>query len=175
LNLQVQNAYSVNINSPFNITKWWTGNVNFNLFYLGFKSPDLLGAQLNNGQTAYQGKLSQTITFLKTWRLETFANYKSALTFGIYDVRPQYNFDAGISHSFAQKRANIKFSVSDIFDTRTNNVNINYQTAQVMIKQKGETRVARISLTYNFGNAKIKARQRQTGTEEESSRVKGAN
>jgi iron complex outermembrane receptor protein len=64
LNLQVQNAYSMNINSPYTITKWWTGNANLNMFYLGNKSAGLLGANLNNGQLAYQLKATQKLLLL---------------------------------------------------------------------------------------------------------------
>lgn len=171
LNLQLQNAYSLNISSPYTINKWWTGNVNFNTFYLGNKSNNLLGANLNNGQLAYVFKATQTLTFIKGYRLELLSNYRSALTAGIYDVRPRFNLDAGISHSFANKKANIKFSVSDVFNTLTNNVNSMYQSVNLEIRQKGETRVSRLTFTYNFGNTKIKARQHQTGADEESNRA----
>lgn len=173
MNLQVQNAYSLNINSPFTIAKWWTGNANLNMFYLGFKSNDLLGARLSNGRVAYQAKLSQTFSFIKGYKLELFSNYQSPLTYGIYDIHPQYSTDAGISHTFADKRATIKFSVSDIFNTRTNNISSMYQSVNLEIRQKGETRVSRLSFTYNFGNTKIKAREHETGAEQEKGRVKG--
>ncbi|MEB0263459.1 MULTISPECIES: hypothetical protein [unclassified Mucilaginibacter] len=38
--------------------------------------------------------------------------------------------------------------------------------------QKNETRIGRITFTYNFGNSKIKASQHQTGAEDEKGRVK---
>jgi iron complex outermembrane receptor protein len=171
LNLDIQNAYSLNINSPYTITKWWSGNANVNAFYLGFKSQGLLGANLNDGQLAYQVKATQTLTFIKGYRLEILGNYKSGLTAGIYDVRPQYNVDGGVSHSFANKKATVKFSVSDIFNTRTNNVNSMYQSVNIQIRQKGETRVSRLTFTYNFGNTKIKARNHRTGADDESNRA----
>jgi hypothetical protein len=169
--MDAQDAYGLNINSPYTITKWWTGNVNLNTFYLLNKADNLLGARLNIGQVAYQFRTTQTFTFIKGYRLEILTNYKSDIKTGIYDVRPQYNIDGGISHSFANKKANIKFSVSDIFNTRTNNVNSMYQSVNLQITQKGETRLSRLTLTYNFGNNKIKARQHQTGADDESNRA----
>ena len=62
-NLQTQNNYNLNINSPYTITKWWTGNINATAFYMGFKSAALLGANLNNGQFAYQGKATQNFCY----------------------------------------------------------------------------------------------------------------
>jgi iron complex outermembrane receptor protein len=40
------------------------------------------------------------------------------------------------------------------------------------IRKKNETRLGRLTLTYNFGNSKIKVRQHQTGADDEKGRVK---
>jgi iron complex outermembrane recepter protein len=174
-NLQIQNSYNLNIYSPYAIAKWWEGNVNFTGFYLGFKSNGLEGGNLNRGQAAYQIRTTQTFTPIAGFKAELTGNYQSALTYGLFYVKPQYSTDVGISHSFANKKANIKFSVSDIFNTRRNDVTSNYQTINLDIMQRRESRIARLTLTYNFGNNKIKARQHQTGADDEKGRVKGAN
>jgi iron complex outermembrane receptor protein len=174
-NLQIQNGYNINIYSPYTIAKWWEGNVNATGFYLGFKSNGLEGGNLNRGQAAYQLRTTQTFTPFAGYKAELTGNYQSALTYGLFYVKPQYSVDAGISHSFANKKANIKFSVSDIFNTRRNDVTSNYQAINLDITQKRETRIARLTLTYNFGNNKIKAREHQTGADDEKGRVKGNN
>jgi iron complex outermembrane recepter protein len=174
-NLQVQNAYNVNLYAPYTIAKWWEGNVNATAFYLGFKSNYLEGGNLDNGQWAYQMRATQTLTPLKGFKFEITNQYQSALTYGLFYVKPRYSTDAGVSHSFADKKLNVKFSVSDIFNTLTNNVTSNYQDNNLVINQKRESRIARLTLTYNFGNNSIKARQHQTGADEEKNRVKGAN
>ncbi|MDF2430684.1 MAG: iron complex outerrane recepter protein [Mucilaginibacter sp.] len=174
-NLQIQNAYNVNIYAPYTIAKWWEGNVNVTGFYLGFKSNGLEGGNLNRGQAAFNIRATETFIPIKNFKAELTTNYQSALTYGLFYVKPQYSTDAGISHSFADKKANIKFSVSDIFNTRRNDVTSNYQSNNLDITQKRETRVARLTLTYNFGNTKIKTRQHQTGADDEKNRVKGNN
>lgn len=173
LNLQSQNSYNININSPFTIQKWWTGNANINGFYLGFKSDSLLGSQLKTGQAAYQLKLLQMFTIGKAFKAELSSDYQSALTYGIFKIRPQYGTDFGFSRSFANKKVNLKLSVSDIFNTRVNNVNSNYQTVNLMIHQKSETRVALLTFTYNFGNSKLTpTRRHNSGADAEKNRVK---
>jgi iron complex outermembrane receptor protein len=174
-NLQIQNSYNFNIYSPYTISKWWNGNVNITGFYLGFKSNGLQGGNLNNGQVAYQARATQTFLPFAGYKAELTANYQSALVYGLFNVKPQYSTDAGISHSFAGKKANIKFSLSDIFNTRRNDVTSVYQSNNLDIRQKRETRIARLTFTYNFGNNKIKVRQHKTGADDEKGRVKGSN
>ena len=61
-NLQVQNGYNINLYAPYTITKWWSGNVNATGFYLGFKSKNLEGGDLDRGQAAYQIRATETFT-----------------------------------------------------------------------------------------------------------------
>jgi outer membrane receptor protein involved in Fe transport len=174
-NLQVQNGYNVNLYAPYTITKWWEGNVNLTGFYLGFKSNGLEGNNLDRGQTAFQVRATQTFTPVKGYKFELTSNYQSALTYGLFYVKPQYSTDAGVSHSFASKRANLKLSVSDIFNTRRNDVTSNYGSNDLDIRQKRESRITRLTFTYNFGSTKIRTRNHQTGADDLKERVKGAN
>ena len=174
-NLQVQNSYNINVYSPYTITKWWNGNINATAFYLGFISNGLEGGNLNKGQAAYQLRATETFLPFAGYKAELTGDYQSALTYGLFSVKPRYGVDAGISHSFDHKKASLKFSVSDIFNTRTDNVSSNYEGTNLIINQKHETRIARLTLNYNFGDNKIQAHRRQTGADDEKGRVKGAN
>ena len=172
LNLQSEDAYSVSVNAPFTFTKWWSGNLDANSFYLKFKSDTLFGGTLSKGQLAYNLKLTQTFTFAG-FKTEVFGNYQSALTDGIYQIKPRYSVDAGISRSIDNKKLNIKFSVDDIFNTRRNDLDVFYQSDNITIRQKSETRIARLSLTYNFGNTSIKKREHKSAVQDESQRAGG--
>ncbi|OKS89137.1 outer membrane beta-barrel family protein [Mucilaginibacter polytrichastri] len=177
VNLSTQNSYNLNVNSPYTITKWWTGNANVTAFYLGFKSganPQGVAGigTLNDGKVAYQVKTTNTFAVTKTFKAEIMTDYSSSLVYGYFNVKAQYSIDGGLSKSFANKKANLKLSVSDIFNMRKNNVTSENNGNLIDIHQKNETRVARLTFTYNFGNSKIKARQHQTGADDEKNRVK---
>lgn len=174
LNLQTQDSYSVDINSPYTITKWWSGNAELNVFDLQFRSDSLFGGNLSDGKLAYQIKATQTFTFAGI-KVELFTRYNSPMVYGIYHLHSRYSNDVGLSKSFYQKKLNIKFAVTDVFNTWTNNLDANYQADNFVIKQKGQTRGVRLTLTYNFGNSKFKSSEHHSGAEDESQRVKGNN
>lgn len=173
-NLQTQTGYNANINTPFTITKWWEGNINVTTFYLGFKSDSLAGFNFKDGQWAYQARTTQTFKFAGA-RLEVMGDYQSALTYGIYKIRPRYSVDMGISKSFFDKKFNVKVACDDIFNIRRNNLSSNALNNNFTIKQRNDTRVGRLTLTYNFGNNSIKVRQHHSGADDEKGRVKGSN
>jgi outer membrane receptor protein involved in Fe transport len=174
-NLQTQNVYNINLYSPYKITKWWEGDVNATGLYQEFKSENLEGGNLNRGQVGYQIKVTERLTPISGYKLELTGNYQSALVYGLYYIKPIYSVDAGASHSFAKKKANLKLSVSDIFNIRRNDVTVNYGANNLDIRQKRETRIARLTFTYNFGGTKNTAREHQSSADDLNGRVKGSN
>jgi hypothetical protein len=175
LNLNTQDVYNININTPFQFAKWWSGNANINANYLLIKSKALLGANLDAGAPAAQVKVSQSFQLNKTLRAELSTAYQSPQTYAVPNLRAQAWADAGISQSLFNKKANLKLSVSDIFNSRKTSATSLYQSLNFGFHQKNETQIARLTFTYNFGNAKIKARQHSTGAESEKSRVNSGN
>ncbi len=173
-NLQSQKNYNANINTPFTVTKWWEGNINLTAFYLGFKSDALAGYNFSDGQLAYQARTTQTFKFAGA-RLEVMGDYQSPLTYGIYKIRPRYSVDMGISKSFMDKKFNVKIACDDVFNIRRNDLSSNALNNNFTIKQKNDSRVGRLTLTYNFGNSAIKTRQHRSGADDEKGRVKGNN
>jgi iron complex outermembrane receptor protein len=171
-NLRTQKSYSVNIYAPYQITKWWSGNINFNGFYLGFKSDNFAGGNVDNGQAAFTAKSTQTLTLGK-FKAEITGDYRSSLRYGIYYLFPRYSMDAGVSRSFANKKLTVKVALNDVFNTLTNNLNSTALGNNFQIRQKSDTRVLRLNLAYNFGSTNIKARQHKGGAETEKSRVSG--
>ncbi|MGZ3813061.1 MAG: TonB-dependent receptor domain-containing protein [Mucilaginibacter sp.] len=174
-NLQKQSNYNVNASSPFTITKWWTGDINATAFYVATKSNSLLGGNLNNGKVSYLGQLTQSFQLDNGTKAEFMMKYESASIYGIDLIKSHYSNDVGISHTFSDKRSNLKFSVSDVFNTRREDLTSRYQTNDIEIRGKFETRIARLTFTYNFGSSQIKRREHVSGTDDIKGRVKGAN
>lgn len=156
-NFASSETWFFNINAPITITKFWNSNTNISAFYLGFKSRDV-NNPVNTGQFAAQLYNNNTFTILPSLKAEATLNYQSALTYSIYKIDPQWGVDVGVNKSFNNNKANIKFAVTDIFNTKKQNITTRHANLNTDVRQKHETRVFRLSLTYNFGSAKIERR-----------------
>ncbi|MFD2872665.1 TonB-dependent receptor domain-containing protein [Mucilaginibacter ximonensis] len=170
LNLAVQNNYNLNIFAPYTITKWWTGNANFNGFRGEIKADNVNGGSIDNKSTGFVFKTTQNLVF-GTIKGEIQYYYNSPMTMGIYDIHRQQSISAALSKSFDEKKFNVKFGVDDIFNMRRNDIDSHQLGNDFAIRQKNDSRVFRLTATYNFGNAKIRQREHRTGAEEESNRV----
>jgi len=172
-NLAKNISYNANLNIPVQITKWWQTNNNLNVFYLSFEAPDLAGNALKTGRTSFQFKTQQTFTIVNGFTAELSGSYESPLDYGTFSIRPRYSIDAGLSKALFNKKASLKFALSDVFNTYKTNLSSIYSGLTYEVRQKNESQVARLSFTYRFGKNEIKpARRRSTGTEAEQGRMK---
>jgi hypothetical protein len=172
-NLAKNISYNANLNIPVQITKWWQTNNNLNVFYLSFEAPDLAGNALKTGKTSFQFKTQQTFTIMSGFTAELSGSYESPLDYGTFSIRPRYSIDAGLSKTLFNKKASLKFALSDVFNTYKTNLSSILSGLTYEVRQKNESQVARISFTYRFGKNEIKpARRRSTGTEAEQGRMK---
>jgi hypothetical protein len=166
-------SYNANLNIPVQITKWWQANNNLNVFYLSFRAPDLAGNALKTGKTSFQFKTQQTFTIMSGFTAELSGSYESPLDYGTFSIRPRYSIDAGLSKALFNKKASLKFALSDVFNTYKTNLSSIYSGLTYEVRQKNESQVGRITFTYRFGKNEIKpARRRSTGTESEQGRMK---
>lgn len=166
-------TYNANLNIPVQITKWWQANNNLNVFYLSFRAPDLSGKELKTGKTSFQFKTQQTFTIMSGFTAELSGSYESPLDYGTFSIRPRYSIDAGLSKALFNKKASLKFALSDVFNTYKTNLSSILTGLTYQVRQKNESQIGRITFTYRFGKNEIKpARRRATGTESEQGRMK---
>ena len=175
-NLAERSTVSMNVNRPVAVTSWWNTNNDATLYYSRFSSPDLFGAPFKNGKLTFMMNTTQNFTLNRTMSAELSANYQSAQVFGTYVAKPIYGVDLGISKSFADKKATIKLSASDLFNTRKIVVKSAIPFQDYNLSQKQESRMFRLTFSYNFGSSGVKAvRERANSSEVEQNRVKSGN
>ncbi len=175
-NLASQRNYNLNIGAPISITKWWETDNEVTLYYTNFKSPNLMGIPFSSSKISYILNNSQTFNINKLLSAEVNFDYHSAQAYGTYMVKPLYGIDLGVSKSFADKRSILKLAVNDIFNQRVAKISSAIAQQDYRLYQKEESRIFRLSFSYNFGRNSIKAaRERSRSSDAEQSRVKTGN
>lgn len=175
-NLAEQETYNLNITRPAVFSPWWSTTNDVTLYYNKYSSPNLMGAPFDSHKLSYILNTTQTFQINSTLNAELTAIYHSSQVYGTYAVKPLYGIDLGISKSFANNRANVKIAANDVFNLQKARISSAIPMQDYRLYQKPESRVFRLTFSYNFGSTLIKAmRDRLNGAEAEQSRVKTGN
>lgn len=171
-NLDEQEIMGISVFAPVPLAKWWNINNNLQVFNMKFKLRST-GEDLNSSQVSATYNMDHAFTISKTFTAEASVQYQSPIQYGVFKIQSQTVFNAGLRKSFMDNKANIRLSISDVFDTRKQRLSTTFQNMDLRFTEKGETQVARLTLNYRFGNNKVKAaRNRSTGLEDEAGRMK---
>ncbi|SDH28999.1 outer membrane beta-barrel family protein [Chitinophaga filiformis] len=176
-NLAKELELNLNFGIPVQIAKWWTMSNDITIFYLKYKTPELLGSPLDIGKKGLFVNSANSFVISKRIQAELVADYKSPFVYGTVEFfKPQFYMDMGINYSLLQKRANLKVALSDILNTQEQHLRSVIPAVNYSIKQKNETRVVRVTFTYRFGRKEVKAvKSRNSNVEEETRRAQRSN
>ena len=170
-NLDGFNNFSLTLSAPKIWTETFTSRFNYTTFYNDFKSAIPSGT-LDNQNLAHMFKIDNEIQLPRGWNAEVSAEYQTKLQFGLFQVDPQSSIDLGISKRFMEGKAKFKMGVTDLFYTSNSKVSIIQDDINLVVDQLRDSRRVTISLSYSFGNQKVKAaRKRRTATEDEQGRI----
>ncbi len=161
---------SVTVVVPVQITKWWNTNTSITGLYGQYNSQDE-ESDINKSQYSIRGNTTFTFTLPKKFSMELSAWYVSKGVYGVVNGYPQGAVNMGVQKTFADSKASVKLSVSDVFKTQNDKYFIKYDNIDVRGRERFDSRRVNLTFTYRFGRNDIKAaRQRLTGLEEETSR-----
>jgi len=73
------------------------------------------------------------------------------------------------------KRASLRLSATDIFNTKRDRYSTNYENLDMYTVDKIETQVVRLTFTYRFGKTSLKATVHHPGYDEEQKRLNNGN
>ncbi len=173
-NLASQDVYSLNVSAPFNVAKWW------NVYASATASQSRFRANFDDGKT-----IKLNVTTLNYYNQHTFTLGKGysgevsgwfntpSIWGGTFKTEFMWSADAGVQKTLFNNKATAKISVTDIF--RTNRWRSRSDYAGSIFEGEGgwDSRQLRLSFSYRFGSNQVKgARQRKTGLEAESNRIK---
>ena len=175
-NLATQKIYSFSIGSSLPIRKWWNGYANVWYNYQVFDGK-VTNKPVHTELPMWGAYLQNTFTLSKNYSAELSGWYNGSNIWGAtWMTKPQGGMDIGLQKQFWDKKASLKLSVTDIFLTEPWKANSDFGGLKINAGGSWESRTFRLNFTYRFGNSNVKAsRQRETGLESESKRIKGGN
>jgi iron complex outermembrane receptor protein len=171
-NLATQDIVSLNISYPFQY-KWYSAFANVNAYYSHFKADFGPGRKVDLDAVAVNVYAQQTARLGKGFTAEVSGFYSSPTIWqGTFESRQIWSIDGGLQKTILKGSGTLKVSVSDIFRTLKWKGTSNFTGQYLVASGYGETRQLKLSFSWRFGNAQVKAaRQRKTAAEEESKRV----
>lgn len=174
-NLATQQQYSINVGSPIPIAKWWNGYAN--VWYNYSKFDGMIGkTAVNRGYSLYGLYMQNTFTLGKkgtSAELSGFLNGPNVWG-GTWRTKTQGGLDIGVQQNLFSKKATVKVSLTDVFHTMPWSATSDFGGLKLKAGGGWESRTFRVSFNWRFGSNDIKQnRQRKTGLESESGRIKG--
>lgn len=176
-NLADQKNYTLTLNFPTPIAKWWQGFVSVTGYRNHFKATFRDDYAVDHAFSALNLYSEQNIRFPMGFGLQLSGWFNSAGFWGTLRNQPQGAMDLGIQKKVFNDRGELRLRFGDILHTAGWKSKTVF-TPGLDMKAQGnwESKTVTLNFSYRFGSAEVKgARQRKTGIEDESRRVKGKN
>ncbi|SEW41503.1 TonB-dependent receptor [Chitinophaga arvensicola] len=172
-NYDKTDIYSALFTLPFQVTKWWTSDNNFDFSYNQYRFEDpATNDPYYRYNFNYYLSSTNTITLPKDFKVEVMGYYNSPFIFGIFKGYAQYNLNVGVQKMFLNKNATVKLSYNNILRNESYRGSADFANLHLNIFNTWQFRTVNLSFSYKFGSATIKAaRERKTGTSDEQNRA----
>ena len=173
-NIADQRNYTLTVHVPTPVAKWWEGFVSLTGFHSDFSAQFRDGYIADKQFTAFNAYAEQTFRLPQGFSIQLSGWYNSRSFWGTLRSNPQGAMDLGIQKKLFHDKGELRLRVGDVLNTAGWGGE-NAFTPGLKMKAHGnwESRTVTLNFSYRFGSAEVKgARQRNTGLEDESRRVK---
>ncbi|MCW1964195.1 outer membrane beta-barrel family protein [Chryseobacterium viscerum] len=163
-----QNVYGINFNYTDTYFKIWESNISTS-FSVNKTQITKFNLVPKNGQSFYFS-LNNTFQLNKAKTFMLFVNYWNNLPSrdGYFSMKNTASLDAGVKMSFAEKALQVNLSVSDIFRQSGLRADMYFTDNTQSFNNYWDARRMNLSITYNFGNQKVKSNNRAVNFEEKN-------
>ena len=164
--------YGISFTASTSFFDWWTATHFANLYRNEYTGTVESGA-FNNKTTSYSFNSQHTFKAGKGYTIELSGLYYSGSVYGIARYKGNYMISAGAQKSVLKDKGNLKLTVNDIFQSNRYQESTLFQNIDMNTDKRPDSRRVMLSFSYRFGNQNIQKKERKTGSEEISNRVKG--
>ena len=173
-NIAQQDVYAFNISYPYTISKVWSVFANTGVNYTHNQGDFGDGKIVDINATTFNIYAQNTFTLPKNFQIELSGWYNSpGIWGGNFATKEIWSIDAGIQKKVFKERGTLKLGVSDIFNSQHWSGENNFGGLHLLAMGGWESRQFKANFTYMMGNSSVKgSRQRNTGLEDESKRIK---
>jgi len=172
-NIGKSQTWSLNVESEFEVTNWYSVNMYSELTNLDYKSR-LYTEELNTNGTFFFILINNKFKLGKDWSAELFGRYISSVESGQVTTDPKGLVNVAVQKKILGNRGSLKFGVDDIFYTHINSGVINnLKNTYADYRNEGDTRFASLTFTYSFGKSfESKNSGERSSADSEQNRVK---
>ncbi|HYF29499.1 MAG TPA: TonB-dependent receptor [Chitinophagaceae bacterium] len=146
-----QYGLAVSANTP--VTKWWTSNININLFNNKYEGP-VNNTTVSLGATSFIVNTVQQFKLNKTLTAEINGRYRNGWFEGVVRARPVGFVGAGISQQMLKGKGTLRVLVRDIFYTQKFRGKSRYGNVDFNFQEANDSRVLSVGFTYRFSKGK---------------------
>ncbi|GIQ61383.1 TonB-dependent receptor [Flavobacterium collinsii] len=164
--------YGISENFVFDKIKWWTSINTFDINYSISKSKLAI---TQGGQKGFNSMISTNNDFILNSKKTLLFNLNYWYSFpgndGFYKNDAMSSLSLTLQYLLLDKDLTLSLKGSDIFRTEVISINSRVNDVYNEGRYYRDRQALQFSVSYKFGNKKIKTGQRETGNEEERSRT----
>jgi len=160
LNFNYSAKLGFNMMIPFRISRIFESRFILNGYYDKMKSDHYYDLSFTKNNLAIYTNLDNTFTISSkpNIKAELSGSYISRNIQGPMTSNAMYRIDTGIKWTFNRNKAELSLKVNDIFNSwAPKELNLQYQTQNLRMKEVVDSRRISLSFTYRFGDFKPKA------------------
>ncbi len=171
-NLTNQDVYGFNMALPFQFKSWWNAFFNIGASYLDNQADYGDGAIVDVQAFNYTLYSQQTFNLPGDFVGEISGWFSGpGIWGGVFKYDESYSLNLGLQRKFLEKKLNVKLAASDIMLQSGWSGSSFFDGLNSWGRGFWDSRRVSLSASYNFGNNKIKGRNRSTGLDDESKRL----
>lgn len=172
-NLENQRMIGIVITASVPVTKWMES-----YFYAGFNR-QYLKSNIGPGKivditfNTFAAYAQNSINLGKGYSAEISGWFLSGGLWGVFRETSNGSFDVAFQKKILRNTGTLKLAFNDVFFTTPTTSTSTFGGSYLSFRNKSENRVVRLSFSWRFGRSEVQsARERSTGSESESGRIR---